>query len=109
MFRALGIFVGGLVMEPRQPCLSLGRCSMLAVTAAVVWLTLCHPHVLVTMGWPAACVLSVLFLVLAAYNYGSKPHVKDTILTLAGRVPNAGDVAPAVLGGTPEGGLDEAA
>jgi len=88
-----------LVMEPRHTGLSLGRCSMVALTSAVVWLILRHPHLLIGLGWPPAFLLATLYLVLAAYCWGTKPAVQDLLVALAARMPNSGPVGVLPLRG----------
>lgn len=91
-----------LVVEPRQKVLSLGRSSLLAFTVAVVAALVVQPQALLQMGAPASAFLCVVFLTLAAYNYGTKQHVKDVICALAGRcaAPSSAPIVTEAEGGT---------
>lgn len=78
------------VMNSRRDSLSLGRLLLFLYTLGLINTLAFHMPVLIALGPSATVLLCVVFLVLAAYCFGDKPWVRETILTLAGRVPTVG-------------------
>lgn len=89
MFDAIRRFVNwaaALVSEDGN--LSLGRVSMLMLHSAVVSALVKSPIILTALSWQAVFLLIVIYVILAAYNYGNKAWVREVLLAIICRLPS---------------------